>query len=166
MALERRPATKYDGESGLGLLEDVIHLIVRQLVYYRLHLHAYLNVLIRDVFGDSAKDFIISVVQNGYAIWEITFESNRPVLQFAEGQKRTRSADLKPFHIAGQALKAIGSGREKLEVAFFAFGSHNLALFQISDEIIRLCNSCEAHSSKLLESIIDLFFRHVRTSQE
>jgi hypothetical protein len=53
-----------------------------------------------------------------------------------------------------------------MDAAFFASGSHYLPLFQMSDKIVCLRDRREADSPEFLESIIDILFRHVRTSPE
>ena len=152
--------------SRLCLLKNIIQLAIGQLVGHRLHVHAYFDLFICKIFRDPAEDLITSVVQNGYTIWKIPLKSDGPILQLAVSQKLARSRNLEPFHVTGQALEAIRSRGEERAAAFFAFGTRDLALLQLPDEIIRLCNRRETHSPKFLESIVDLRFSHVRTSQE
>jgi hypothetical protein len=114
--------------------------------------HADRNLLFGDVPAQPSKDLIRSVVDERQGIGDIVLKTDGGVLELCEAQKLARTGDLKPFHITGETLVAIGPGRKKNGTARFTFRPLDLPPLQVIDKVIGLGQGGKAYCSELAES--------------
>ena len=124
--------------AGLRRFENVIELPIGQFVDARFHRHPDLKIAFGNVVCNAAEDLVVAVIEQRNAVGQIVFESHRPELKTAVGDQFTAAFDCEPFDGAGQAVAAVGPGREKNQTAVGAAGAHHLSLLQVPDEVVDL----------------------------
>ena len=60
-----------------GFLKHVIQLTAGELVHLSGHLHTNLDLVFRNIIGDTAEYLVIAVIQQGDGIGKVIAESNR-----------------------------------------------------------------------------------------
>ena len=146
---------------GLRLLENIVQLPVGHGVGHCFHLHTHLYLIFGDVAGNPAEHLVGPIVKQGNAVGHILLESDGGKRQLAESNQLAATGNIKPFHVAGQAMTAVGPGRKENRTTIQTLGTGNLSILKVRDEIIGFGYGGETHRAEFIKTVVDLsFFTH------